>query len=692
MRADLVFARRIVGIVALLLLLVGGHAGNAEAQNIPWHSCPTTTTADCTKEIRIYNNAGQRTLYVVWQGSIQLQPAIGCAQGDGWLQNALNDTANCYSVKNIYLAYINPTTGIPPGQFVSIQIPWYSKTTDGGDDKAVDWWRASRIYIFDDQTALNESFLNSNKRIPAPLAAPVISCTSGGIANNKCIPNELQIFRLAPDSTAQIADATPMQLNEFTFGDIPELGLRNCNVNPANCTLNVNFNVSYVDHVYLPIAIGPIVPAKNIGYMGTIMPRGDFQTALRTFSGCPTGTPAPCTNPTKWPVYNNPNGIYKNAGVKLPSTLAAFNYYMSPGVDLHQNPILLPSSTDPGSWPNPAPDTLQQTANNWTICTPPSPPSACPLAAQYVPIYEAFNLNYQSYLNTCPEAQRPPFLQPLPNSNPARPKNQFAFWRNLHGWVEFESLNCPIIAPGRVKLPVSSLPPTGTPSPPLSGPGQSGAAPINYISLQYNWDQIPQPAPRLWFNAYTRFIHDTIKANAYAFSIDDAASVMNIGASGLILTIGGANGLENTSQFPPPLSDWFQWYMFNIGLGAGGGGWKSYSFCGAPEQLFQNKYDADHPPGFGLNPAHLKFPCTMKFFGNNGKTYQFVIQKAGIPQKAIWPPFNTSGTGQGADPTVISCPDPTDTTWCPFINEIAKPGTDNPTAVPTYTLSTRGPN
>ena len=201
--------------------------------------------------------------------------------------------------------------------------------------------------------------------------------------------------------------------------------------------------------------------------------------------------------------------------------------------------------------------------------------------------------------------------------------------------MEFESLNCPIIAPGRVKLPVSSDGPSGPPTPPLQPKGQSGEAPINYISLQYNWDQIPQPATRLWFNAYTRLIHDTIKANAYAFSIDDAASVMNIRASGLILTIGGPNGLENTSQFPPPLSDWFQWYMFNIGLGAGEPGWKSYSFCGAPEQLFQNKYTAAQPPGFGLNPAHLKFPCTIVLTSNppSNKQYRFTIQKAGVRRR-----------------------------------------------------------
>jgi hypothetical protein len=690
MRPDLVFARRIAGSVALLLLLVGGYAGNAEAQT--WHSCTTTTQADCTKEIRIYNNAGQRTLYVVWQGSIQLQPAIGCAQGDSWLQNAFNDVANCYTVNNTYLAYVNPVSGIKPGEFASIQIPWWSKTTDGGVDKAVDWWRASRIYIFDDQTALNESYLNSDKT-PAPLAAPVISCTTGGIANNKCVPNELQIYRVKPGSSAGVADHTPMQLNEFTFGDIPNTGLKNCNAPPPdpNCSLNVNFNVSYVDHVYLPIAIGPIRTAKDTGYMGTTMPRGDFQRALKTFAGCDT-VALHCNNPTKWPVFNNPlvqgQPKYPLAGVKLPSTLAAFNYYMSPGVDTHQNPILLPSSNDPGSWPTPVPTTLQQTATNWSICTGNAPPSVCPQSFLYDAIEDAFNLNYQSYLNTCPADKRPAFLQPKPNSNPARPINQFAFWRNVHGWVEFESLGCPIVTQGRVKLPVSSLPPS-----PPQPKGQAGSAPINYIALQYNWNQDPAPAPRLWFNAYTRFIHGTpaqggVQANAYAFSIDDAASVMNIGASGLIVAVGGPNGLENTSQFPPPLPPWYQWYMFNIGLGGGGQGWKSYSFCGEPTQQFQLPFQSpDSPPGFGFNPALHKFPCTIVLTGNNNKQYKFTIQKAGIPQKAIWPKFTQP---QGFDPTVISCPEPGDN-WCQFINEVANPGTDNPQTIPTYTISTRGP-
>jgi hypothetical protein len=721
MRPDLGFLRRIAGIVALLLLLVGGYAGNAEAQDQVWHSCTATTLPDCTREIRIYNNAGQRTLYVAWQGSIQDQPALGCAKGDIWLQNAFNDVANCYIVTNTYLAYINPLTGIKPGEFVSIQIPWWSKTTDGGVDKAVDWWRASRIYIFDDQTALNESYkfddMNTTKT-KAQLAQPVISCTMGGIANNKCIPNELEIFRLTPGSKGLIQDHTPMQLNEFTIADIP--ANQNCNVNPANCTLNVNFNVSYVDHIYLPIAIGPIRtatskhPAADIGYMGTTMPRGDFQRALKTFAGCDPvalqcngNNTAPNNLPTKWPVFNNPlvNGQskYPLAGVKLPSTLAAFNYYMFPGLDFQQNPILLPASKDPGSLPNPQQTTFQQVYTNWTICTGNAPISACPQARLYDPIEDAFNENLKSYLKYCPQASRPPYLQTTSDTSTTL-KNRLTYYRFLHGWVEFEGSvdgnpNCTKLANNqRRPLPLTSNPPTGTPAPPLSAVGQSGATPLNYINLQYNWDQSPPPADRLIFNAYTRFIHGTLNANAYAFSIDDAASVMNIPANGLVLAVGGANGLENPNQFPPPLPLWAQWFMFNVSLAPNSNGWVSYSLCGKPEQKFQpNLVVGGAGLGWGNDPAHFKFPCTMIFTDGFGQKYQFRVLQAAIPgpnypQTKIWPDFNVNGTGQGFDPSVLKCDvgDAVSQAWCNRINEVASPPTSNfapPRDKPIYTLS-----
>ena len=47
--------------------------------------------AQCNKEVRILNNTGGK-IYVVIQGSIIRQAAIGCADGDVWLQRALGVT------------------------------------------------------------------------------------------------------------------------------------------------------------------------------------------------------------------------------------------------------------------------------------------------------------------------------------------------------------------------------------------------------------------------------------------------------------------------------------------------------------------------------------------------------------------------------------------------------------------------
>lgn len=49
-------------------------------------------------------------MYVVWQGSKELQDAIplsSCQKaGDVWLQRALDDTTQCFPIKNTYLAFI----------------------------------------------------------------------------------------------------------------------------------------------------------------------------------------------------------------------------------------------------------------------------------------------------------------------------------------------------------------------------------------------------------------------------------------------------------------------------------------------------------------------------------------------------------------------------------------------------------
>jgi hypothetical protein len=209
-----IFRTDVVCLATALFALVAGYAGSANAQ--AWHTCPDNANwsppnspTGCTKEIRIYNNFPKapphaRTIYVLLQGSLQQgHPSLGDCPvlpmlkggGDVWLQRTLNDTTNCYQVTNNYYAYINPTTGIAPGEFVSVNVPWWSRGAPGAPDNYVDWWNGARVYIFDDKAALNDSYL-INKQTPAKLATPGVTCKGNKVdgQSDSCLPKELGIF------------------------------------------------------------------------------------------------------------------------------------------------------------------------------------------------------------------------------------------------------------------------------------------------------------------------------------------------------------------------------------------------------------------------------------------------------------------------------------------------------------------
>ena len=72
-----------------------------------------------------------------------------------------------------------------------------------------------------------------------------------------------------------------------------------------------------------------------------------------------------------------------------------------------------------------------------------------------------------------------------------------------------------------------------------------------YCDLQYNYLQSGVPASDI-FNPYTYFIHDALQSSAYAFSIDDQLAFRHLVAAGIILAIGGTNGLQDTEPSPLP--------------------------------------------------------------------------------------------------------------------------------------------
>jgi hypothetical protein len=136
---------RAIRLAALMFPLLAFYVGTASAATGPCPNDGSTLQPDCTKEIRIWNNM-DGPIYVVLQGSIELQPARNCpvtnkpgSGGDVWLQAAFGDYTKCYAVTNAYYAFVNPKSGIAKNSFASISVPWWSKTRPGAPDLYIDW-------------------------------------------------------------------------------------------------------------------------------------------------------------------------------------------------------------------------------------------------------------------------------------------------------------------------------------------------------------------------------------------------------------------------------------------------------------------------------------------------------------------------------------------------------------------------
>ncbi|MFG1477841.1 hypothetical protein V5F53_04155 [Xanthobacter sp. V4C-4] len=645
--------------------------------------------ADCFKEIRIVNNT-DKTIYPIIQGSRQLTEALGnCPQGDIWLQRALNDTTQCFKVNSDYYAYVNPTTGIKKGETASVLVPWWSKMDKSrrpNADLYMDWWRGGRIYFFDDQNALNDSYKVNASRKGEPVAyadkSPQVKCNDGAKFKNVCLTSELKVVRVQDTVLGSaVNNKSPFQLNEWTFADV--LSVSNGGILNS---LNLNYNVSNVDQLYLPVAMEPIKPGFDVGYMGSIMPVADWRARLVKF----TGANASLTNASKWPIYNNPvdpktkKKRYPDAGIRVPSALAAINFYMEPAYidgNLKQPEMIpLPAPYERAALPS----GIRNILTNWENCTT-APYKNCPLKDWYAPIKTSFDKSYAAYLDKCWDPKKSPgWMKP---GSDGLPKAE-TYMRFVQGWVPFRVDQ----VAGKACTPadVPDLPQTGQP------PSQLGYAPVNYMKLQYDWDQLNAKGGQI-FNPYTQLMHGAVDAgflntSAYAFSIDDHESFQNHPGTGLIFAIGGSDGLPNKSKVPSRLPPYYEWYTAGLTLGdeKGGTGWKAYGLCKEEaDTLFPSKTGIM----IGLNPGTTPSPCTITLLDEKNRKYQVKVlnfsTKGKMPYQ-IWPQFRPSGAVT-FDPNVLVCPNPNDD-WCKYTNEVAqRVDSEKPNKAPTFTLSTRAP-
>lgn len=196
---------------------------------------------------------------------------IACKDNE-WIQGCFRTQDKLYPTNYVYKLYVNEGVGIPKNSSVAITLPLYSELSA---ERYITWWNGGRAVLADDSERLLDAQQDTKLATPGG-----VSCQG---ANTGCA---LSVY----SSDVQFPENIYAQLSEYTFGDsIIANGQRL--LKPEN----VGYNISYVDHVYMPVAIGP----KNnpyIGYSGSTQSLASFRSILSSFLGSSSGQ--------GWPVYN----------------------------------------------------------------------------------------------------------------------------------------------------------------------------------------------------------------------------------------------------------------------------------------------------------------------------------------------------------------------------------------------------
>ena len=113
---------------------------------------------------------------------------------------------------------------------------------------------------------------------------------------------------------------------------------------------------------------------------------------------------------------------------------------------------------------------------------------------------------------------------------------------------------------------------------------------VNCPQYEYNYTGNGRPKKER-FNPFVDLVHGQLKANSYAFSVDDAAGYQQQPGQGLIIAIGGASGLPNPQPVAAPPDFKKGDFVVNLGdsMPLHRPRWKSFGVC-------KDVADTDFPP------------------------------------------------------------------------------------------------
>jgi hypothetical protein len=576
---------RAFAICSLLLALAG--AGTAQAD--PVTDCVKTKEGQGLpkKIIRIYNDSTS-TLYPVIQRAK--------APFDDWLLGLCGikktDPANIlFPTQFIYRIYVNYPLGIGPKQAVDVEIPFYSRLVADphgiANDEFVDWWNGNRILFYEAATQPDKQQIIDNYNKDYANGAGVVSPQSAAPCVHK--------FGFPACTAAQIlksADGLPAkdknQLMEYTFADVITKDGKPYTIKFEG----VGYNISSVDQVYLPVAMQVLAANNTIGYIGSTLDLATFRSKVKAFLDPNSG------GISGWPSYNIGTKANPVQDLVRPRVPGAFNVFAAEYAreDPVGQPLQYTSNGDlaPDCITNP----LQcQAVTNMITLYNTCAASTDGICNVYNSVITFFKQNYTDFTKlACHDTT-------IQNDN-------ISVMKKIYGWVPFNEGCTETLGASANDLKATKLP---------DGYETFSQLQTAYIkTLQYAADRS--------FNPYVRLIHDDLKMQAYAFSVDDAIGFQSYPGDGLIITLGGCGTPQTGGLNPCKQLDRSQRVVVSMGVKVPGvPEWAEYGAC-------RDDVNKDFDPLFASAVFYpTSYPCTFTAKDIAGQKYQLFITSGPNP-------------------------------------------------------------
>jgi hypothetical protein len=502
------------------------------------------------KKIKVFNNYSKTIYPVVYSPT----PFTGSDGKTKTLSRIFVGKPACNDLTNPKAYY----AGIPSGGNATVYVP-------------KQMWDAGHVKIFTEPP----QFLQED--VKTPIVAPIYT-----VDTNKDSPNRGYMIYTS-GTPNDFPQELAFQLTEYTIQATCKTDTPNCAA-PANDQLTVDFDISAVDQLFIPVAIQESTGSR--GFVGTGMKVEDFQVQIHNFING-TGVFS-FANSVGWPFYygsNQANG-YDNNLVKIPMGYNVINSILFPSpspFNIGVNSIFVRNKATNQFVGDQA--TLLNVQNNllarWTNFSAPGTTICNGQADQAfcTKFIKTINFLYNNIVAACQYSALNPIpggtgfdpalcttpshpLPPLPQ-NPRSVLTDIDKIRALVGYTfsgtTFDNPLAPT-GPNLPKDPDNMCTNEFAPAPPKDGAfysncfrdmAKSVLRGVPYPFWLYPNQFYPDLSSIYTLNPVVWLAHKQLNLSVYAFSVDDDIGNQQLVGNGINLAVGGLKGLASTNAFDP---------------------------------------------------------------------------------------------------------------------------------------------